>query len=71
MIMILVVSLSIIFFALFSLKERENEKQFQQKLNFICSPGVAVRTMSNRDSDFVICLMKPNSKEFVVREIAK
>lgn len=62
----LVVGLNILITA-----RREQMKNQQQKLNFACVPGVYIESFSNKNNDFAICLMEPDSKEFVVREIAK
>ena len=65
--------IGILFFVILFLtvKEQINKKEFQQKLNFLCSPGVYIETISNSGSEFAVCLMKQNSKEFVVKEIVE
>ena len=58
-------------FIKFAYARQDEMNENQQKLNFICSPGVYVESFSNHDGKFIVCLMKRDSKEFEVREIVK
>lgn len=48
----------------------EKERLYLQRVNFLCSPGVYIAEFSHLNSRYAICLLKQDSKEFVVKEIS-
>lgn len=51
--------------------QQERLKNQQEKLNFLCSPGVYIETVSNNNIDYAICKMTPTSEELIGKKISK
>ena len=61
----------IFLFIKFAYARQDQMAENQQKLNFLCSPGVYITTVSSNNIDYAICKMTPTSEELIGKKISK